>query len=93
MYDPNICKYILCQGRNLVILRGGHRYICNRKDEIIHGLCPSVKCVAPLFRDMSLAKYEMQEGAPPQLRPCPMYNLDPYKQSMLVILSNFSICL
>ena len=45
-----------CQGRNWVILRGGRRYIYNRKDEIIHGLSPSVKCVSPLFRDMSLAK-------------------------------------
>ena len=34
----------------------GRRYIYNRKDEIIHGLSPSVKCVAPLFGDMSLAK-------------------------------------
>ena len=29
-------------------------YIYIRKEEIIHGLTPSVKCVAPLFRDMSL---------------------------------------
>ena len=28
----------------------------NSKVEIIHGLSPSVKCVVPLFRDMSLAK-------------------------------------
>ena len=33
---------------------GGRRYICSRKDEIIHGLSPSVKCVAPLSIDMSL---------------------------------------
>ena len=34
----------------------GRRYICIRirKDEIIHFL--SVKCVAPLFRDMLLVK-------------------------------------
>ena len=44
------------EGRNRVILRGGTRYICNSKDEIIHGLIPSVKCVAPLIRDMFLAK-------------------------------------
>ena len=31
-------------------------YIDNRKDEIIHGLSPGVKCGAPLFREMSLAK-------------------------------------
>ena len=37
-------------------MSGGRRYIYNRKDEIIHGHSPSVKCVAPLFRDMSLAK-------------------------------------
>ena len=36
--------------------RGGRSYIYNRKDEIIHGLSPSVKSVAPLFSDMSLAK-------------------------------------
>ena len=37
--------------RNWVILRrgGGRRYINKRKDEIIHGLSPSVKCVAPLL--------------------------------------------
>ena len=41
---------------------GGCRDICNRKDEIIHGLSPGVTCVAPLFTDMSLDKvYEMQE--------------------------------
>ena len=44
------------QGRNWVILRGGRRYIFNREDEIIHGVSPSVKYVAPLLRDMSLAK-------------------------------------
>ena len=33
--------------------RGGRRKINNRKDEIIHGLGDSVKCVAPLFRYMS----------------------------------------
>ena len=33
--------------------RGAQVYICNRKDEIIHGLSPSVKCVAHLLRDMS----------------------------------------
>ena len=44
------------QGRNRVSLRGGSEgiYIHNRKDEIIHGR--NVKCVEPLFRDMSLAK-------------------------------------
>ena len=40
------------QGLNWVILRGGRRYICNKKDEIIHVLCPSVKGVT----DMSLAR-------------------------------------
>ena len=40
----------LFAGRNWV--RGGRRFICNRKDEIIHGLSPGVKCVAPLFRDV-----------------------------------------
>ena len=47
------------------ILRGGRRYICNRKDGIIHGLSPSVKCVAPLLRDMSLAKVGNAGGGTP----------------------------
>ena len=43
--------------RNWVILRrGGGRYINKRKDEIIHGLSPSVKCVASQLRHMSFAK-------------------------------------
>ena len=59
------------QGRNLVILWGGRRYIYNRKDEIIHGLCPSVlKCVAPLFRDMSLVEVWSAGGVrPPPVAP------------------------
>ena len=40
------------QGRNWVILRGERLYFWNRTDEIMHGLSPSVKCVAPLFREM-----------------------------------------
>ena len=44
------------QGHNWVILGGGRRYIRNRKDEIIHGLSPSVKYVVPLCREMSFAK-------------------------------------
>ena len=43
-------------GRNWEILRGGRRYIYNREYEIIHDLSLSVKCFAPLFKDMSLAK-------------------------------------
>ena len=43
-------------GRNLVILKVGRRYIYNTKDEIIHGRSPSVKCIVPLFREMSLGK-------------------------------------
>ena len=50
------CKIIMddaYQGRNWVILRGGRRFIYKGKDEIIHGLGPSVKYVnAPLFRDI-----------------------------------------
>ena len=55
------------QGRNWVILRGGAGiFMIGRMDEIIHGLSPSVKCVAPLV--MSLAKLgnvEGGDGAPP----------------------------
>ena len=47
---------ILMQGRNWVILRGDAGIFLIGKDEIIHGLSPSVKCVALLFRHMSLAK-------------------------------------
>ena len=54
IFLPN--KKALQQGRNLVILRGGRRYICNWKDEIIHGPSTGVKCVLLLFLDMSLAK-------------------------------------
>ena len=59
------------QGRNWVILREGRRYIYNMKDEIIHVL--SFKCVAPLIRNMSLAKVWKAGGGarlrPPPLRP------------------------
>ena len=34
----------------------GRGYICIREDGKIHGLSLSVKCVAPLIRDMSLAE-------------------------------------
>ena len=37
-------------------MRGGRRYIYYRKDKIVHSLSPSVKCGAPLIRDMALAK-------------------------------------
>ena len=40
----------------------GRRYICNRKDEIMHGLSQSVKCVAPLLETRPWTKYEMQQG-------------------------------
>ena len=33
------------QGRNWVILRGGRRYICNGKNEILHGLSSGEKIV------------------------------------------------
>ena len=44
------------------------RYICNGQDEIMHGLRPRVKCVAPLFRDMSLAKV-VNAAPPPPVAP------------------------
>ena len=44
------------QGRNWVNLRGGAAKFVLGRMEIIHGLSPGVKCVAPIFRDMSLAK-------------------------------------
>ena len=47
----------LLTGAQLGNFEGGRRYICNRKDEIIHILSRSVKCVAPLLRDMSLANF------------------------------------
>ena len=43
------------KGRNWLIFKGGgRRYIHKRKDEAIHALFRSVRCEAPLFRDMSL---------------------------------------
>ena len=51
----------------------GRRYIYNRKGEIIHGLSPRVKCVAPLFRDMFLAKNEMQAGGARPQRPSQLH--------------------
>ena len=47
---------ITCQaGAQLGNFERGFRFIYNRKDDIIHnGLSQRVKCVAPLFRDMSL---------------------------------------
>ena len=57
-----ICKvspsrgFLSYQGRDWVILRGGRRYIYDRKDEIIHCLSPSEKCVATLLSEMSLVK-------------------------------------
>ena len=49
-------KLAINQARNWVNLRGGRRYICNTKDEIIHGLAPSVKLCCASIRDMFLAK-------------------------------------
>ena len=49
-------RYSVLQGRNWVILRGGCRYIYDRKEKIVHSLSQSVKCGAPLIRDMALAK-------------------------------------
>ena len=43
---PLICLQITSsvQGRNWVILKGDSMYIYKKKDEIIHGLGPSVIC-------------------------------------------------
>ena len=49
----------------------GRKNFCNRKEKIINGLSPSIKFVAPLVRDRSLAKYEMQEGARAPSAPTP----------------------
>ena len=62
------------QGRKWVILRGGRSYIYNMKVEILHGLSllsPNVKCVAPLFRDMSSAKVSNAGGGVRPQRPPP----------------------
>ena len=69
------CGSTAVQGLNWVILRGLRRYICYSKDEIIHGLSPSVKCVTTLRQALS-QKYEIEDGrAPhrPKLRPCSCY--------------------
>ena len=46
-------------------MRGRRRYIYYGKDEIIRGLSPCVKCVAPLFIDISFVKvWSVGGGAP-----------------------------
>ena len=61
------------QGAHWVILRGGPSHICNRKDEIKHGLSPSVKCIVPSLFVMSIVKVLNAGGGtstqPPQKRP------------------------
>ena len=65
-----VCVRVYVQGHNWVILRGGPRYNCNRKDEIIHHRSPRVKCVTPHFRYMSLAEvWNTGGGARPQRPP------------------------
>ena len=32
------------QGRNWINFRGGRKHICERKDELIHGISQSIKC-------------------------------------------------
>ena len=61
----------LSRGATEKFSRGAQVYICNRKDEMIHGLSPSVKCVAPLLRDMSLDKVyvKCRRGCAPQAPP------------------------
>ena len=51
-------------------MRGGRRYICNGKDEILHGLSTGVNLLLLYF--YPLPEYEMQEGARPQKRPLPV---------------------
>ena len=71
MYMLYTVPYTCGQGRNWLILRGGADiFIINRKVEIIHGLSPGVKCVAPLFRDQSM-KFRRGRAppAPPPVAP------------------------
>ena len=46
-----LCTYLyIYPGAQLVNLKGGSKFICDRNDDIyIHGLSPSVICVAPLL--------------------------------------------
>ena len=57
-YGFTFTKLLCLPGRNWILLRGGAGMLIigrMRYAWIINGLIPSVKCVAPLFRDMSLA--------------------------------------
>ena len=57
--------------RQLGNLQRGRRYIFDRKNEIIHGVSPSVKWVAPLLREFPKPNSEMQEGCLPPEPPPP----------------------
>ena len=61
LYGDQIVRRSFFMAPNWVILRGGRRYICYRKDETIHGI--SAKCVAPLVETCPKARYEMQDVA------------------------------
>ena len=52
------------RGATGLFLEGGRRYFCYLKDEIVHGLSPSVNCVAPVVRGMSLVKVRNSGGRP-----------------------------
>ena len=57
-YGFTFTKLLCLPGRNWILLRGGAGMLIigrMRYAWIINGLIPSVKCVAPLFRDPSLA--------------------------------------
>ena len=57
VYDAYMQVISMYRGATRKFLEGGGRwYIYNRKDEIIHGLSQSIKCVTPIYRDMSKAK-------------------------------------
>ena len=51
-------------------MSGGRRYFCNRKDEIVYGLIPGVKCVAPLCLGNVLSQsMKYRRGPPPPVAP------------------------
>ena len=83
------------RARNWVILRGGQRHIYNRRDEIISGLSPCVKCVLPLFQDMSLTRVWNAGGGarpklPPPLRPCIMPTVKLCNLFLLIVQFSYS---
>ena len=93
--DWSLAYSFICtsQWRNWVILLGGRKYIYDRKDEIIHGLVPSIKCVTTLFRDMSLVKVWNAGGVPHSCAPGGAMDSKIYETSFAGAYKGFGVAL